>query len=49
MFWNFFFFHYLPSIFILTIVFKKSLGMILKHVGYLQKRNFALNSLAYNV
>ena len=36
MFWNFFF-HVLPSIVILTIVSKKSLGIILKHVGYVQK------------
>lgn len=46
---DFFFFHVLPSIVILTVAFKKSLGTILKHVGYLQKHNFALNSLAYNV
>ena len=48
MFWIFFF-HVLLSIVILTVAFKKSLGTTLKHVGYLQKRNFALNSLAYNV
>ena len=48
MFWNVFF-HVLPSIVILTIVSKKSLGIILKHVGYVQKCNFALTSLAYNV
>ena len=39
----------LPSIVILTIVSKKSLSIILKHVGYVQKCNFALTSLAYNV
>ena len=48
MFWNFFF-HVLPSIVILTIVSKKSLGIILKHVGYVQKYNFVLNSLACKV
>ena len=49
MFWIFFF-HVLPSIFILTNSFQEKFSYNIEtHVGYVQKRNFALNSSAYNV